>query len=432
MPAQLLQSIKDALVYVAIALVTLVGFIKCIYPVMRNGSLLNRAVGKLERSGGGGDRPVWRESRFLGRSLRADWQRFLLNAGQLDMRGMPCNTQDYINEDTVIYKPGHAQLAELIPGLLTSLGILGTFIGLMDGISGLNLSDASQTISSIPLLLGGMKYAFATSVAGIACSLCFNMLNRMMIGHAFKALDNFDEAFYELAMPRPVDVDVQLLCQKQDDGVILQRAADSMGNRLAGTMEIAVSRSLHPVTMAMDNLIQGVAMEQSQGVQRVTNQFTQQLSQSLNSQFEQLGQAMLALNRSQIASQEQMKQAMSSVQALAQDAQRIQQASHGIANVMEQEQQAINMNAQGAIYPMLDSIAQQQSDMVRSLGEMVDALRDQQEAAVGQVAISNQLADLTDAIHSLKRATDELSQREASKHRGLFGGSRGKKLHEEA
>lgn len=420
MPSELVQTFKDVLVYIAIAIVTLVGLIKCIYPVMRNGALLNSAVAKLERGGRDDGRPVWRESRFLGRSLRADWQRFLLNAGQLDMRGMPCNTQDYINEDTAIYKPGHAQLAELIPGLLTSLGILGTFIGLMDGLSGLNFSDASQTIGSIPVLLSGMRYAFATSVAGISCSLVFNMVNRMMIGHAFKALDNFDEAFYELAMPRPVDVDVQLLCQKQDDGLVIQRAAEAMGNRLSGTMEISVSRALHPVTMAMDNLIQGVAREQVQGVERVAGQFTQQLNQTLKSQFDQLGQSMLAFGRSQVASQEQMRQAMVSAQALAQDAQRIQEASRSIADIMEKESEAAQMNAQGAIYPMLGGIAQQQADMVDSLGDMVEALNRQQSAMDNQLQISRQLGELTQAVENLSHAF--AAQAERKSRRGLFSG----------
>ena len=154
MPEQLLSllgtNLVDFLVYGAIALVVLVGVCKCIYPVFRNGSLLNRAVAKLEKTAGNNQRPSWREPRFLGRALRNEWQKFLLNAGQLDVRGMPCDIEDYINEDSVIDKPGHSQLAELIPSLLTSLGILGTFIGLMEGLTSVNFSDAQGTMDSIP------------------------------------------------------------------------------------------------------------------------------------------------------------------------------------------------------------------------------------------------------------------------------------------
>ena len=164
---QLSSNLTEIVIYAAIALVTLTGLCKCIYPLLRNAALLNRAVIKLEKSTAAGERPIWREARFLGRSLRNEWQQFLLNAGQLDMRGIPCDTREYINEETVVDKPGHAQLAELIPGLLTSLGILGTFVGLMQGLTSVDFSNAEGTIQSIPQLLSGMRFAFATSVAVI-------------------------------------------------------------------------------------------------------------------------------------------------------------------------------------------------------------------------------------------------------------------------
>ena len=47
--AKLVAGLSSTLVYGAIALVTLVGIFKCIYPVLRNSALLNRAIMKLER-----------------------------------------------------------------------------------------------------------------------------------------------------------------------------------------------------------------------------------------------------------------------------------------------------------------------------------------------------------------------------------------------
>ena len=43
------------------------------------------------------------------------------------------NVEDYINEDTAIYGPGRISFAEAIPGLMVSLGFLGTLIGLTTG-----------------------------------------------------------------------------------------------------------------------------------------------------------------------------------------------------------------------------------------------------------------------------------------------------------
>ena len=339
MPEQLLSllgtNLVDFLVYGAIALVVLVGVCKCIYPVFRNGSLLNRAVAKLEKTAGNNQRPSWREPRFLGRALRNEWQKFLLNAGQLDVRGMPCDIEDYINEDSVIDKPGHSQLAELIPSLLTSLGILGTFIGLMEGLTSVNFSDAQGTMDSIPLLLTGMRFAFATSVAGITCSLLFNMFYRMSVGRACRALDSFDEAFYELAMPRPLSPEVQLICQKQDEEERLARIAEAVGNRVSSSLEMAVSRAMDPLTKSLDTFIQGATQEQVEGVRRIVGQFVSQMNAQLSGQMTTLGHTMEMVSQGQLQTQKNLQNTLNAAQAMAADAQSMQAASAQMAQALQ-------------------------------------------------------------------------------------------------
>ena len=339
MPEQLLSllgtNLVDFLVYGAIALVVLVGVCKCIYPVFRNGSLLNRAVAKLEKTSGNNQQPSRREPRFLGRALRNEWQKFLLNAGQLDVRGMPCDIEDYINEDSVIDKPGHSQLAELIPSLLTSLGILGTFIGLMEGLTSVNFSDAQGTMDSIPLLLTGMRFAFATSVAGITCSLLFNMFYRMSVGRACRALDSFDEAFYELAMPRPLSPEVQLICQKQDEEERLARIAEAVGNRVASSLEMAVSRAMDPLTKSLDTFIQGATQEQVEGVRRIVGQFVSQMNAQLSGQMTTLGHTMEMVSQGQLQTQKNLQNTLNAAQAMAADAQSMQVASAQMAQALQ-------------------------------------------------------------------------------------------------
>lgn len=339
MPEQLLSllgtNLVDFLVYGAIALVVLVGVCKCIYPVFRNGSLLNRAVAKLEKTAGNNQRPSWREPRFLGRALRNEWQKFLLNAGQLDVRGMPCDIEDYINEDSVIDKPGHSQLAELIPSLLTSLGILGTFIGLMEGLTSVNFSDAQGTMDSIPLLLTGMRFAFATSVAGITCSLLFNMFYRMSVGRACRALDSFDESFYELAMPRPLSPEVQLICQKQDEEERLARITEAVGNRVASSLEMAVSRAMDPLTKSLDTFIQGATQEQVEGVRRIVGQFVSQMNAQLSGQMTTLGHTMEMVSQGQLQTQKNLQNTLNAAQAMAADAQAMQVASAQMAQALQ-------------------------------------------------------------------------------------------------
>lgn len=403
------SGLYETLVYVAIALVTLVGVLKCVYPVFRNGTLLNRAVMKLEKSAAS-DVAVWREPRFLGRSLRAEWQRFLLNAGQLDLRGIPCNTEEYINEDAVVYKPGHSQLAELIPSLLTSLGILGTFLGLMDGLTSVNFTDAAGTIESIPALLTGMRFAFATSVAGISCSIGFNILNRMTVGRAFKALDSFDEAFYELAMPRPLEPDVQLICQRQDDDASLRRTAEGLSNQISSTMEIAVARAMQPLAMSIDNLLKGVTREQIDGVQRIVGQFVQQMNASLNGQFLAMGETMKMVNQGQEVTRDSLDKAAQVAQALTQQLDRAQE----LARRQTETGAALNPEIMNSLQASLEQQRVGAEALNRACAEWTSALRAQPTEHTepsGRAALNAELEAVTISLAQLKVALDDLNGR---------------------
>ena len=83
--------------------------------------------------------------------------------------------------------PGFGK-TEVMPGVLTGIGILFTFLGLSVGIFGLDPTNAEQLTSGVKRLLGGMSLAFLTSIAGLATSLWWiwrNKLTRAAFDGAF-------------------------------------------------------------------------------------------------------------------------------------------------------------------------------------------------------------------------------------------------------
>lgn len=305
----LAENAADFAIYCAIALVALIGVTKCVLPVSRGARRLRRGIRLLETNTGEG-RPVWQDVMFLGKELQGPWRRFLVNAEQLDARGLNCNVGDYINDDSVIYSAGHEQLAEVVPSLLTSLGILGTFIGLMRGLGGLDVSDAAKTMESIPQMIGGMTFAFMTSIAGIACSLIFNMLSRMAHGSATRAIDEFHDAFSDLVMQKPLEDNVQIICQQEDRSALLRRLSADMGARVSDGIVSSVERSLAPVTQSMNSFILGQTQAQIDGVANIASQFVTQMNRALGGQFAQLGQTLSQVNQAQAVSYESMERTM--------------------------------------------------------------------------------------------------------------------------
>lgn len=60
------------------------------------------------------------------------------------------------------------RLAVAAPAILTSLGVLGTFVGIFVGLMDF---DVRNIDASVPHLLEGMKTAFFTSIVGMACAI---------------------------------------------------------------------------------------------------------------------------------------------------------------------------------------------------------------------------------------------------------------------
>ena len=328
----ILPNIADYVVYGAIAVVTLIGLFKCLIPLWRTTAALRRAIVRLQQNAGKQlDKPVWQEARFVGKRLKGSWLRFLQNAEQLDRRGLPTNVEDYINDDTVTHGPGNAGLAELIPSLLTSLGILGTFMGLSRGLSSLNFADSTQLIQGIPDLLSGMRFAFGTSVAGISCSLVFNMLNRISQGSSYRAIDDFVTSFTQLAMSRPLDNDVQMIIQNQDRNFMLQGINETLVDRLADNVSRSISMAMNPVAESMDRFIVGTTRNQIEGVNHIVSRFLSEMDRSLGGQFTSLAQTMSNLEQSQIRASQATGENLTAAEGIVRNARSLQEVtSHAL------------------------------------------------------------------------------------------------------
>lgn len=207
---------------------------------------------------------------FLGDSLSATWADFLQNAEMRDAHGETCDVTQYINEDTVIYALGSTGFAGLAPGVMTSLGILGTFLGLVMGLSGLSLTgaDTEVVLTAMDQLIRGMSTAFLTSIAGVCGSLLFNLLNNRATDKCQKAIDRFCEVFSLYAMPKPVSEDTAMLALQQEQTAYIRQAVEDMSQKMAVQMEQSIMRAMLPVQRSMDNFILAATQAQVEGVDR--------------------------------------------------------------------------------------------------------------------------------------------------------------------
>ena len=310
-------SLIDLMIYGAVLVTFLVGLGKCVFPLRRAARAFRRgihnlAVFKPNETG----RPDWQDTLYLGRPMQKQWARFLANAEQLDQRGLSCDVEDYINDQTVLRDFAHFQLSEVIPGVMTSLGILGTFIGLMRGLGNLNLDSAQATVSSIHTMISGMTFAYGTSIAGLVGSLLFNIFFRSAQGAATGAMDDFNHAFSEVVMRRPLDEHVRQTCYMEDQAAFLSAAFGDISMKLESGIGQAVERSFAPIGQSMQHFILSETQAQVEGLNHVVNQFVGQMNTALGGQFLQLGKTLSQINQAQTVSHESLSATMAAADTI--------------------------------------------------------------------------------------------------------------------
>ena len=323
----------DTLIYLAIFIVFVTALMRCIYPLTRMAARLRRAARIIVmESKQNKEKKSWNDLHFLGDKLQGTWTDFLQNAELRDAHGSSCDVTQYINEDTVIYAAGGTRLAEIAPGIFTSLGILGTFLGLVMGLSGLTLSAANTgaLLSAMEKLIAGMSTAFLTSIVGVVASIVFNLLYNHHISKCEKAIDRFCDVFGLYAMPKPVSEDTAMLTLQQEQTLYMRQAVEEIGQKMAVQMEQSILRAMLPVQRSMDNFILAATQAQVEGVDRIAAVFVQRMNVALGKEFEHLRQVLAETGVEQQNARQEMYAAMQAISQMTQDVVNMHQLSQGV------------------------------------------------------------------------------------------------------
>jgi DNA anti-recombination protein RmuC len=126
----------------------------------------------------------------------------------------------------------HHSFTQYAPTLLTTLGILGTFFGI---VAGLLAFDVKNIDGSIEGLLGGMKTAFITSLAGMFLSIVYKVL--VSVGILYVAdSEEIDEDQIGVA-------ELYSVMREQRDGISALNQAIGSGDESSLTGQMKLMRS---------------------------------------------------------------------------------------------------------------------------------------------------------------------------------------------
>lgn len=210
---------------------------RCFMPVSRMVARMRYTIQTIEIDFNKSESYLWRQYQnktklFDNKLLDARFNEYKLESMRLSIlseQGVRCDIEDYINEyfiDSTMKKG----MISIIPGVMTGLGILGTFIGLSFGLQNFDTGNAEAITNSIAPLMDGIKIAFHTSIYGMVFSLIFNFVYKKNLEDAYHTVDKFLETYHKYVLPKAENDNIQVLVNS------IEAMGDKIADRITETM----------------------------------------------------------------------------------------------------------------------------------------------------------------------------------------------------
>lgn len=331
-----------------------------------------------------------------------------------------------------------------LPGVLTGLGIIGTFLGLLAGLSTFDPSSPEKAVSGLAPLMRGVEHAFVASGFAIGCAMVVVFLSKLTLALFYslvEKLNNEIDTLYstgagEEYLSRLVratesseahaaqlkDVLVEQLTQLMTNLVDRQIAAHesatfALGDRIGETISTSLAEPMKKVSEAIAQTSKGNGEQVTGMLETLLTGFMAKLEDTFGAQ-------MRGIN-------EQMQRAMdvttavqSSLQSLLVDIKNTnEQATNQMSGKLEDAMKQATANQALLTDQMRDFVAEFRKLAGEQQSKSTQAMDDAVMRVLGEVSMSMQALKETRAVSASdeKERSSQLSQRTTELVGGLSG-----------
>ena len=338
-----------------------------------------------------------------------------------------------------------------VPGFLTAIGVIGTFAGLLMGLSEIKdagFGSVDSGVDEIKAGIGGMiagaVIAFMTSVWGIGSSVAFNFVEKILersIRSSISRLQNQIDSLYQRLTAEKSLANIE--GHSRESREIMQTLAEKIGER----MQEALIKSTDTIK---NSLVESLEKILGPNIEKLVDNFNAGAETALTNLVERFMKGMSDEGQRQ---SEQMNAAAANVQGALDNmhsglndfVQRLDGQMNGIAernrSIMQDvqnrlteqidtQQQQANERDQ-ALHSQMQQLQRSQESLSNNLNQMIETQTTQQQSILDQIlgvageaesmanhnqAVGNQLDRTANAFGEQVNALRELSQslREAS------------------
>lgn len=309
-----------------------------------------------------------------------DWMR--LQESWKSSDGMDCDVEDYIFESELLESCNY-NVCTQVAGILTALGILGTFLGLVLGLRSFDFSNADQMTSSVEALVGGLNVAFYTSIYGVTLSILYNIIFRRITTGLTQELNHFYDAFNSALEPVSQKAMVERMDSRQaENNALMQDIKALLDERLGERLGHQMAETLTPVfdriIQSLDSMMLDFHKEQANSLEKIVDAFVDRMGGALNSHVKALGESVDELSQAQKTMSVELQRLIKQIVKTSKDTSQIN------------EHAGIILEQLSGYIPLLTQTSQDSAKVIENMtqwSEDVQKMTDTQQKVMKEMAV---------------------------------------------
>lgn len=310
--------------------------------------------------------------------------------------------RDHFSYGNLVETPLHTEFFKHLPGILTGLGIIGTFSGVIIGLSGF---DPTQETPDVDPLLQAIAGAFWMSALAIFAAILITAIEKFLVSRRLAKVATLCEVIDSLFPARTSDF-------------YLRRISHHVGSQGSQLKQLKVlTEALQEVQQAIreGNEVTRIAISEAlaEDFKEFMKRFLDEVAEGLSVHVQELRQATETLNETTRDLRSMAESAHAAGAALSENIHRTAEATSGIKDATEVSRQSVENAAQAA--ERIGEASTQLLESIDSAGQALAGVRGEiegsRDVASGLATAADQLRRFTGSLaDELVKAQDAFAQ----------------------
>ncbi|PIQ56142.1 MAG: hypothetical protein COW02_01615 [Comamonadaceae bacterium CG12_big_fil_rev_8_21_14_0_65_59_15] len=313
----------------------------------------------------------------------------------------------FFTEQALVETPLNTAFYKHLPGILTGLGIIGTFSGLIYGLNGFQVTDDPKAVrDSLGMLIQGVGHAFVISAVAIflamACTWWTNReltLRYRQVERLCQRIDSFFDAGageeYFARLVEASETSATQAIQLKDSLVTdLKEVLTELTERQIREMPSGIGQtfadSLREPMEQISRAVEGVGANQGDAVNRmltdVLSNFSDRMEKMFGGQLHGMNELLVQTTQSMQATAARFDKLAANMDTAGENAaEAMAKRLNNSITSMEARQSALNKQMGEFVEQIRTTVSQSQTESAQKLQETLDKLGEQVADVIGQI-----------------------------------------------